>query len=105
MSDLLTPSVNVPAEREKLRRLRDEIAADVEHRKQLERLYSVRGFRRIEVQWPCELRVPQVLCPTCGQSKAASSASGSAVSCHGEVPRQRLAQVQPSGAVASGVSA
>lgn len=47
MSDLLTPSVNVPAEREKLRRLRDEIAADVEQRERLTSLHGVRGFRRL----------------------------------------------------------
>jgi len=45
--DLLTPSVNVPAEREKLRRLRDEIAADVEQRERLTSLHGVRGFRRL----------------------------------------------------------
>lgn len=103
--DLLTPSVNVPAERERLRRLRDEIAADVEHREQLERLYSVRGFRRIDVQWPCEPSVSEVLCPTCGQSKAAPSASGCAVGGDGAIPRERLAEVQPSGSLASGVKA
>ena len=42
--DLLTPSVNVPAEREKLRRLRDEIATDVAHREAIQRKYSPRGF-------------------------------------------------------------
>jgi hypothetical protein len=47
MSDLLTPSVNVPAEREKLRRLRDEIAADVQERERLTSLHGVRGFRRL----------------------------------------------------------
>lgn len=45
--DLLTPSVNVPAERAKLRRLRDEIAADVQAREELTRLHGVRGFRRL----------------------------------------------------------
>lgn len=45
--DLLTPSVNVPAEREKLRRLRDEIAADVQERERLTALHGVRGFRRL----------------------------------------------------------
>ena len=43
--DLLTPSVNVPAEREKLRRLRNEIAADVQER--LTAHHGVRGFRRL----------------------------------------------------------
>jgi hypothetical protein len=42
----LTPSVNVPAERAKLRRLRDEIAADVELRKEHQRKYTARGFLR-----------------------------------------------------------
>jgi len=46
--DLLTNSVNVPAEREKLRRLRDEIAADVELRKQIERKYTPRWFLRAD---------------------------------------------------------
>jgi hypothetical protein len=42
----LKPSVNVSAERAKLRRLRDEIAADVERRKAHERKYTARGFLR-----------------------------------------------------------
>ena len=42
----LTHSVNVPAEREKLRRLRNEIAADVERRKEHQRKYTARGFLR-----------------------------------------------------------
>lgn len=42
--DLLTPSINVPAEREKLRALRNEIAADVAHREAIQRKYSPRGF-------------------------------------------------------------
>jgi hypothetical protein len=42
----LTPSVNVPAERAKLRALRDEIAADVELRKEHQRKYTARGFLR-----------------------------------------------------------
>lgn len=45
--DLLTPSVNVPAEWEKLRRLRDEIAADVQERERLTAIHGVRGFRRL----------------------------------------------------------
>lgn len=44
MADLLTPSVNVPAEREKLRRLRNEIASDVALREAHQRKYSPRGF-------------------------------------------------------------
>ena len=44
--DLLTNSVNVPAERAKLRALRDEIAADVELRKEHQRKYTPRGFLR-----------------------------------------------------------
>lgn len=44
MVDLLTPSINVPAEREKLRRLRNEIAADVALREAHQRKYSPRGF-------------------------------------------------------------
>lgn len=46
MSDLLTPCVNVPAERAKLRALRNEIAADVQARKEHERRYTPRGFLR-----------------------------------------------------------
>lgn len=46
MSDLLTPSVNVPAERAKLLALRNEIAADVEARKEHQRKYTPRGFLR-----------------------------------------------------------
>ena len=44
--DLLTPSVNVPAERAKLRRLRDEIAAHVEQREAEQRKYGFRGYLR-----------------------------------------------------------
>ena len=43
-ADLLTPSVNVPAERAKLRALRDEIAADFAHKEAIRREYSPRGF-------------------------------------------------------------
>lgn len=46
--DLLTPTVNVPAERAKLLALRNEIAADVEHRKAIERKYTARGFVRLD---------------------------------------------------------
>lgn len=42
--DLLTPSVNVPVEREKLRKLRDEIARDVAFREALKKRFSPRGF-------------------------------------------------------------
>ena len=42
----LAHSVNVPAEREKLRRLRNDIAADFERRKDLQRKYTDRGFLR-----------------------------------------------------------
>lgn len=44
--DLLTPCVNVPAERAKLLALRNEIAADVQARKDHERRYTPRGFLR-----------------------------------------------------------
>lgn len=44
--DLLTNSVNVPAEREKLRVLRDEINADAQHRLAIQRKYTARGFLR-----------------------------------------------------------
>jgi hypothetical protein len=47
MSDLLTCTVNVPAERAKLRRLRDEIAADVAAREAHDRKYTRRGFPRL----------------------------------------------------------
>lgn len=40
----LTPPVNVPAERAKLRALRDEIAADVARKEAVRREYSPRGF-------------------------------------------------------------
>lgn len=43
-ADLLAPTVNVPAERAKLRALRDEIAADVAHKEAIRREYSHRGF-------------------------------------------------------------
>lgn len=42
----LTPSVNVPAERAKLRALRDEIAADAQQRLAHQRKYTARGFLR-----------------------------------------------------------
>ena len=46
--DLLTPSVNVPAERARLRELRHEIAADVAHREAIQRKYTPRGFLRLD---------------------------------------------------------
>lgn len=49
--DLLTPTVNVPAERAKLRRLRDEIAADVAAREAYAKRYTRRGY-------PCLPDVP-----------------------------------------------
>ena len=45
--DLLTHSVNVPAEREKLRRLRDEIAADGPRYKALGNSWAVNCARWI----------------------------------------------------------
>lgn len=45
--DLLTPTVNVPAERAKLRRLRDEIAADVAAREAYAKRYTRRGYQRL----------------------------------------------------------
>jgi hypothetical protein len=47
MSDLLTCTVNVPAERAKLRRLRDEIAADVAAREAYAKRYTRRGYPRL----------------------------------------------------------
>lgn len=44
--DLLTPCVNVPAERAKLRRLRDEIAAQVKAREEAMRRLGFREYRR-----------------------------------------------------------
>jgi hypothetical protein len=44
--DLLTPSINVPAERARLRTLRDEIHADAQHRLAIQRKYTARGFLR-----------------------------------------------------------
>lgn len=52
--DLLTPSINVPAEREKLRRLRNEIAADVAHREAIQRKYSPRGWPLLPDVHPLE---------------------------------------------------
>lgn len=46
MPDFLTPAVNVPAERAKLRALRDEIAAQVADREAYERRYTPRGYLR-----------------------------------------------------------
>lgn len=48
MPDLLTPTVDVPAEKAKLRRLRNEIAADVKRREAEQRKYSPRGYVRID---------------------------------------------------------
>ena len=47
--DLLTPSVNVPAERAKLRRLRNEINAQAQARLEYERKYTARGYRRAQL--------------------------------------------------------
>ena len=44
-----TPSVNVPAEREKLRRLRNEINAAAQARLNYERNYTARGYRRAQL--------------------------------------------------------
>lgn len=52
--ELLTPSINVPAEREKLRRLRNEIAADVAHREAIQRKYSPRGWPLLPDVHPLE---------------------------------------------------
>jgi hypothetical protein len=55
MSDLLTPTVNVPAEREKQRRIVNEMREAIAEREQLTRLHGVRGLRRIQDQGrnPC----------------------------------------------------
>ena len=47
--DLLTPAVNVPAERAKLRRLRNEINAAAQARLNYERNYTARGYRRAQL--------------------------------------------------------
>ena len=47
--DLLTHTVNVPAERAKLLRLRNEINADAQHRLTIERNYTARGYRRAQL--------------------------------------------------------
>ena len=47
--DLLTPTVNVPAERAKLRRLRNEINEEAQARLEYERNYTARGYRRAQV--------------------------------------------------------
>ena len=52
--DLLTPSINVPAEREKLRQLRNEIAADVAQREAIQRKYSPRGWPLLPDVQPLE---------------------------------------------------
>jgi hypothetical protein len=82
MADLLTPSVNVPAEREKLRRLRNEIAADVAHREAIQRKYSPRGFpllpdvHPLEAQGkPSDGKAP--LRPVCAGSSVGVSAAAS----------------------------
>lgn len=62
--DLLTPCINVPAERAKLRALRNEIAADVQARKEHERRYTPRGFLRdvqpLEAQGEQGTRTPSL---------------------------------------------
>lgn len=52
--DLLTPSINVPAERQKLRALRNEIAADVALREAYQHKYSPRGFPLLPDVHPME---------------------------------------------------
>jgi hypothetical protein len=52
----LTPSVNVKTEREKLRALRDEIAAEVAARKEHERKFTPRGYPWISRQELFDLR-------------------------------------------------
>ena len=47
--DLLTPTVNVAAERAKLRRLRNEINADAQARLAHQRNYTARGYRRAQL--------------------------------------------------------
>jgi hypothetical protein len=43
--DLLTPTINVPAEREKLRAIANEMRAEIEERKRLTTLHGVRGLQ------------------------------------------------------------
>jgi hypothetical protein len=43
--DLLTPTINVPAEREKLRGIANEMRAEIEERKRLTTLRGVRGLQ------------------------------------------------------------
>jgi hypothetical protein len=45
MPDLLTPTINVPAEREKLRTIANEMRAQIEERKRLTTLRGVRGLQ------------------------------------------------------------
>lgn len=47
--DLLTPSVNVPAERAKLRRLRNEINTEAQARLEYQRNHTARGYRRAQL--------------------------------------------------------
>ena len=54
MSDLLTHSINVTAERAKLRALRDEIARDIAYREAIQRKYSPRGFPLLPDVQPLE---------------------------------------------------
>lgn len=95
--DLLTPCVNVPAERAKLRRLRDEIAADVERRNEQKRMYSVRGFRRFTPEWSRELQLPEVRCEACGFGEAGQGITERADVCTGAIPRQGVGAVQARG--------
>lgn len=46
MSDLLTICVNVPVEREKQRRIVNEMRAQIAERKQLTTLRNIRGFQQ-----------------------------------------------------------
>lgn len=48
MTDLLTPTVNVPAEREKQRRIVNEMREQIANRHRLISLHGVRGFRRLQ---------------------------------------------------------
>lgn len=73
--DLLTESINVPAERAKLRQLRNEIAADVARREDYQRRYSPRG-------WPLLPDVPALEAegqPADGKTPHGPLRAGSAV--------------------------
>lgn len=86
--DLLTPSINVPAERAKLRALRDEIARDVAHREAIQRKYSPRGFPLLPDMHPLEAKAK----PRHGEDEIRAMRSGSAMGIPSSAANLRQAQ-------------